>query len=184
MKPYSIRAVLLAIGAASVLSACVSDRWLRVPDPDEERADETNARKESQLSLPLFPTDDRLLEVAIGGASRNAYFVDPVSITVGQDWVVRYTVVIRSPSGAQTISYEGLNCSDYEYKIYATGRPDGTWAEAKRPDWTHIRFTELNRYRIVLFSDFFCPKKVPVRSTEEAVRALKAGEHVRAQDSY
>jgi hypothetical protein len=187
MKLSTIAALLLVIGSASMLAACSGggdSRWLRVADPDEEGADENIPRKEDALALPPFPVGDRLLEVAIGGASRNAYFVDPASITVGQDWVIRYTVVVRSPSGAKTISYEGLNCTDYEYKIYATGRPDGTWAEAKRPQWSHVRYTELNRYRIVLFTDFFCPKKVPVRSSGEAVRALKAGNHVRAQDSY
>ena len=185
MKLSAILTALIPMGTAFVLSACgAGDRSLRIGDPDEDRADETVARTEDKVTLPPFPIDDRLLEVLIGGASPNQYFVDPASITIGEDWVVRFTSVIRSRSGARTISYEGMDCTDYEYKLYATGRPDGSWSEVKRPEWKHIRFTEVNRHRIVLFSDFFCPKKVPVRSTEEAVRALKAGGHARAQDSY
>ncbi len=185
MKLASIRIILATLAAAAALWACGgSDRYLRVPDPDEEGADASSARKEDKLTLPPFPADDRLIRFEVGGASRNDFYVDATSISVGEDWVVRYTAVIRSPGGAQNITYEGLDCSDYEYKLYAMGRADGTWSEVKRPEWRHLQFTEINRYRIVLFSDFFCPKKVPVGSAGEAVRALQSGNHMRAYDSY
>jgi hypothetical protein len=175
---------LIALSTALALAACAENPSLRVPDPGEEGADEDRAHKEDTLALPPFPADDRLLRFDIGGASRHEYFVDPESISIGADWVIRYTSVVVSQSGARTISYEGLDCSDYAYKLYATGRPDGTWSEVKRPEWRPIAFTEINRYRIVLFKDFFCPKKVPVRSPGEAVRALRSGGHSRAEDSY
>lgn len=180
------RVVLVGLLAAFVLSACKSaeDRWLRVPDPDEQSADAASPRKEDQLVLPPFPVDDRLLPFDVGGVSRNMFFVDPDSIRIGEDWAVRFTTVIVSPSGARGVTYEGLDCTDYAYKLYATGRADSTWSEVKRPEWRPITFTEINRYRIVLFKDFFCPKKVPVRSSGEAIRALKAGAHSRADDSF
>ena len=179
-----LAAIVLAIVAALTACSSAEDRWLRVPDPDERSADGDGARKEVALTLPPFPAEDRLLGFDIGGASRNAYFVDAVSITIGEDGVVRYTAVVVSPSGARSISFEGLDCRDYTYKLYATGRPDGTWSEVKRPEWRPIAFTEINRYRIVLFKDFFCPKEVPVGSPGEAVRALKSGGHARADDSF
>jgi hypothetical protein len=181
----SMRIALIALVSAVALSACGGDeRWLRVPDPDESASDEGRTRREDKLALPPFPTEGNLLPFEIGGASRNAYFVDAESISVGEDWVIRYTAVIVSTSGARSITYEGVDCSDYAYKLYAMGRPDGTWSDVKRPDWRPITFTEVNRYRIVLFKDFFCPKKVPVRSPGEAIRAIKSGGHSRADDSY
>jgi hypothetical protein len=176
----------VVLAALLALSSCRSaeDRWLRVPDPDEQSADEGGARREDKLALPPLPGDDNLLRVDIGGVSRNAFFVDPNSISIGEDWVIRYTSVIVSPSGARSVSYEGLDCARYEYKLYATGRADGSWSEVKQPEWRPIAFTEINRYRIVLFKDFFCPKKVPVRSAGEAIRALKSGAHSRADDSF
>jgi CNP1-like family len=186
MPPTRIRVASIALATAIALTACRSaeDPWLRVPDPDQQSADQGGTRKEDALALPPSPVEDRLLRFEIGGVTTNAFFVDPDSISIGEDWVIRYTSVVVSPSGARSISYEGLDCTDYAYKLYATGRPDGTWSEVKRPEWRPITFTEINRYRIVLFKDFFCPKKVPVRSPGEAVRALKSSGHSRADDSY
>jgi hypothetical protein len=180
------RIATLAVAIDLALTGCTSgvDRFLRVPDPDEQGADEGGARKEDKLALPPFPADDRLLRFDIGGVTRNAFFVDQDSISVGADWVIRYTAVVVSPSGARSVSYEGLDCSEYAYQLYATGHADAVWSEVKRPEWRPISFTEINRYRIVLFKDFFCPKKVPVRTPGEAVRALKSGGHSRADDSF
>ncbi len=186
MTSAHTRLASIALAAAVALTACRSteDRWLRVPDPDEQSADEGGTRKEDALALPPFPADDRLLGFEIGGASRNAYYVDAASISIGADWMIRYTAVVVSPSGARSISYEGMDCSDYAYKLYAMGRADGTWSEVKRPEWRPITFTEINRYRIVLFKDFFCPKKVPVRSSGEAIRALQSGMYSRGDNSF
>ena len=186
MLSRGARVALVALVATFALTACKSgeDRWLRVPDADEQSTDEGATRKEDKLALPPSPVEDRLLRFEIGGVSRNAFFVDPDSISIGEDWVIRYTSVIVSPSGARSVSYEGLDCADYTYKLYAMGRPDGTWSGVKQPEWRPITFTEINRYRIVLFKDFFCPKKVPVRTAGEAIRALKSGGHSRADDSF
>ena len=186
MLPNRARVALAALAAVSfALSGCKSaeDRWLRVPVPDEKSA-EGSPRKEDTPALPPFPAKDRLLRFDIGGVSRNAFFVDPESISIGADWAIRFTTVIVSPSGARSVTYEGFDCTDYAYKLYAMGRTDGTWSEVKRPEWRPIVFTEINRYRIVLFKDFFCPKKVLVRSPGEAIRALKSGRHSRAEDSF
>lgn len=183
----SCRTAVGVLLAALALAACRSaeDRWLRVPDPDDEKAaGEEGRRKDSKATLPPYPEDSRLLPFAVGGASRNTFYVDPESISIGEDWTVRFTSVIVSPAGARTVSYEGLDCTDYAYKLYATGHAGGTWSEVKQPQWRPISFTEINRYRIVLFKDFFCPKKVPVRSSGEAIRALKSGRHPRAEDSF
>lgn len=182
----SFRAVWAVLLGALALTGCKSaeDRWLRVPDPDERSADKAGPRKESKAALPPSPADDRLLRFDVGGASRNTFYVDPDSIDVAEDWTIRYTAVIVSPGGARTVSFEGLDCTAYSYKLYASGRPDGTWSEVKQPQWRPIVFTEVNRYRIVLFKDFFCPKKVPVRSAGEAIRALKSGAHAHADDSF
>ncbi len=175
---------LMALVAALAVSGCNGEaRWLRVPNPDEAGSEDGSPRQEDKAALPPFPADRHLLPFDIGGASRNTYFVDAESINVGADWVIRYTAVVVSPSGARSVGYEGLDCTNYAYKLYATGRPDGTWSEVKQPEWRPITFTEVSRHRIVLFKDFFCPKKVPVRTAGEAIRALKSGGHPRAEDS-
>ena len=142
MTSAHTRLASIALAAAVALTACRSteDRWLRVPDPDEQSADEGGTRKEDALALPPFPADDRLLGFEIGGASRNAYYVDAASISIGADWMIRYTAVVVSPSGARSITYEGMDCSDYAYKLYAMGRADGhlVGSEATRVASHHV----------------------------------------------
>lgn len=149
------------------------------PDPKEE-GDKPKA-PEDAVVLPAFPREDRLLPFYVGGASRNRFFIDPASLSVVQHDLVRYTVVIRSPAGAQNVIYEGLNCSKQEYKVYAFGRNNGTWTEARKPGWRFIDVDDANPYRAVLFDNFFCPRKIPVRNSAEAVRAVKGGGHWRVE---
>ena len=185
VKLHSLRVTLALLAATFALSACGGgDNYLRVPDPDEETGGSASSQKEDTITLPSFPAEDRLIRFEVGGVSRNEFYVDSASISVGEDRVIRYAAVIRSPAGARTISYEGLDCSKYAYKVYAFGHADGTWSEVQHPEWKDIKYVEINRYRIVLFNDFFCPKKVPVRTPGEAVRALRSGAHMNAYDSY
>ena len=40
-----------------------------------------------------------------------------------EGFTLRFTLVIVSPSGARNVSYEGMNCSTGERRLYAFGRP-------------------------------------------------------------
>jgi hypothetical protein len=136
--------------------------------------------KEEGVKLPEAPRDENLLPFVLGAATSNAFFVDATSIKVGVDDVVRFTVVIRSPSGARNVSYEGLRCGKREAKVYAYGRNDGSWAYSRKPEWKEIPKSIPNRYQNVLFDDFFCVDWRIVKDQEEAIDALRAGNHPRA----
>src|SRR5690242_13638733 len=83
---------------------------------------------ELQTELPPYPEQENLLQFDAGPASSNTHYVDGASITVGEDGVVRYTLVIKSPTGAMNVSYEGIRCQTEEKRTYAYGRNDKTWA--------------------------------------------------------
>jgi hypothetical protein len=100
--------------------------------------------------------------------------VDPDSITMGKDGVARYTLVARSSSGAMNVSFEGIRCNPRERKIYAVGRSDGTWTQARKPEWIPILDTEPRVQYVVLPGEIFCFSGSP-RSAEDAVYALKHG---------
>ncbi len=131
---------------------------------------------ELELKLPPFPKSESLISFEVSPASSNRYYIDPQSIAVGSDGVVRYTLVIKGSGGGENVSYEGIRCEMREQKYYAFGRRDGTWSDPRPGKWRRIDYNDINRPHGVLYADYFCPdRKVPVKSSAEAIRRLKYG---------
>jgi len=129
---------------------------------------------ESQKALvPPYPKEANLLPFYVGPPKAFAYFVDSASVSVGPDGIVRYTLVARSPSGADNVSYEGIRCQTYETRTYAFGGPDRTWVQARNQQWTSYSRYQ-NDQHLVLADDFFCTVR-GTKTAEEAVRALARG---------
>ncbi|MBI2959752.1 MAG: CNP1-like family protein [Betaproteobacteria bacterium] len=136
--------------------------------------------EEQKLRLPPYPKDESLIKFQVSGATSFEFFIDPASVSVGKDGVIRYALLARSPSGAKNLSFEGIKCKGRESKIYAFGRPDGTWSQARDPKWARITGMQANRQHAALADDFFCPGRLIVRDAREAIEALKRGGHPRA----
>ncbi|MFO7543108.1 MAG: CNP1-like family protein [Thiobacillus sp.] len=128
---------------------------------------------EVAAQLPAYPKAENLIPFNVSSATRNKHFVDAESVSVGEDKVVRYTVVVEAAGGAKTISFEGLRCESAERRLYAYGHPDGTWSKARNAGWENIKLRSLLSYRKALFEDIFCPNGIRVRDGKEAVRNLR-----------
>lgn len=128
---------------------------------------------EIAAQLPAFPKPENLVEFTVSSATRNRHYVDVASISVGEDKVVRYTVVIDAAGGARNISFEGMRCETRERRLYAYGQPDGTWTKARNAGWEPLKRRSLLSYHKPLFEEYFCPDGLNVRTAEEAVRNLK-----------
>ncbi len=138
---------------------------------------------ELQAQLPTYPNlanPGNLLQFDAGPASTNLHYVDASSITVSEDGVVRFTLVIKSPQGAMNVSYEGIRCQTAEKRTYAFGRSGETWARAKISKWVDLENLAQNYAQRALARYFFCPDVRMVKDPEEAIDALKAGIHPRA----
>lgn len=133
--------------------------------------------QEQPVRLPPYPKEENLARIEIGPVTNFQFFVDTESISVGADGVIRYTLVARSAGGAFNVSFEGMRCKTLERKLYAFGRPEGTWSQARKSDWSTIRRLQVNPVHAVLAEDYFCPKRELVKSAAEAVRAVKLGGH-------
>ena len=116
--------------------------------------------QEIQARIPPYPQAKNLVPFTVSAATRNAYFVDFPSVSTGTDGVVRYTVVIRSPAGAETVSYEGMRCENGERKLYAFGRSDGQgggeWSRNRFARWETIKERQQTSYQKELFYHYFC----------------------------
>jgi hypothetical protein len=125
-------------------------------------------------ALPPYPKADHLLEFNVAAVTNFRFFIDASSLSVGSDGVVRYVLVARSPSGAQNVSYEGIRCKGTSYRLYATGRRDGTWTRARDDSWHPIGH-EPTDWRRALNDDYFCPRGGMIASAAEGIDALRRG---------
>ena len=164
----------LALGLMLVLAACAQTRDLEGNSKDAGRRDE------AQAQLPEYPKTKNFLPLRVSATTPFDFYVDANSVGVGTDGVVRYSLIAKSPDGTLNVSFEGMRCTKRKFRVYAFGRPDNTWSEARISPWQAMPADPRNAQRAVLFRDFFCPGGRIIDTPEEGVQALRSGGHPRA----
>src|SRR5512135_684884 len=160
-------ALILGAFAQSVLADIHFRHW------DDE--DDQPKWQEGEFSLPAYPKDEDLMEFYVSAVTPNRFFVDGKSISVGGDGVVRFALVVKTSGGATNTTFEGIRCGALEYRLYATGRADGTWVNARTSEWRPIENKPINRQHAALSRDYFCPNGVAIKNADEGRTALKLG---------
>lgn len=114
------------------------------------------AWEEGQVTIPPWPEKQNLLEVEVDrGGFPFRVFIDSQSLEVGDDGVVRYSLVIISTSGARNASFEGVLCNKREYRRYAYGSAD-RWHRLAGSQWQRITRGGSDGYRYVLYRHYLC----------------------------
>lgn len=126
---------------------------------------EGKAWKEQHLVLPAYPDagSRNLIKVDLQlNKFPFSLWIDPASVSIGKDRVVRYTAILRSRSGATNIFYEGMSCAKGQYRRYAYGGPDG-FHLSDHSRWKYIRggTVSSDSYLAVLRDHFICPSPPP-----------------------
>lgn len=130
---------------------------------------------ESALQLPAFPETENLIPFQVGSVSDKQFLIDEKSISVGDDGVIRYTLVVVSDAGARSISFEGMRCTTRERRLYAFGQADRTWSKARSDKWMRIQGGS-NQYPVALYADYLCAADASViYRPAEVVRRLRYG---------
>lgn len=159
----SLRAGLLAL-AVLAFPMPVAANLLFDADPDW---------KEGEVTLPGAPREASLRAIDVGTPSPNTFLVDEGSVAVGADGVVRYTLIVRTPGGAENVTFEGIRCATGERRLYASGRGDGSWTPLKNSAWERIVDNGYNRPRAALARDYFCDGPAGPRDRDHALRLLR-----------
>lgn len=137
----------------------------RIPEEKEFREDE--------LKLPPPPAEAGLIEFRPRGDQKNGFYVDGSSVSIGADRVIRYTLIVKSPSGVSNVSYEGMRCKTAEYKVYAFASRDGQWAKLREPKWQSTGASSSN-FHYSLRADYLCDSEaVGGRDVRDLVSRLK-----------
>lgn len=171
---FSIRGALCQL-LGFVLLLVIANRPALAADFDETQ--EAKSWQEIVVQFPPAPLKESLIPFYVSAATQNDFFIDLSSLSVGEDGVVRYVLVVQSAGGARNVSYEGMRCLTRERRIYASGRLDGAWSKTRNSEWVRIQDAAANRQYAALFLDYFCPGGVIVRSVDEARNALRQGGH-------
>lgn len=129
---------------------------------------------EQQARLPLFPKAENLLVAEIEVARSFQFLVDATTLDIGQDGVIRYVLVARSATGSENVSFEGIRCETRERKLYAVGRPDKTWAQARNSGWAAYSRSATN-YHAELAAMYFCPDTMAASNVAQVVNYLRGG---------
>ena len=160
---------------AAALAASVTPALAQWRQWDADFDEDRKPWKEIEARIPSSPGAGDLVPFEAGAASPHRFYVDARSLSVGEDGVVRYTLVIKAAGGATNVTFEGIRCELREQKYYAVGRADGNWVRARNPQWRRIEHQDVNRHHNVLYSDYFCSGKQPHGSVREVLQLLKSG---------
>ncbi len=165
MRPFRGSSVFMLLSA---LAACARPS---LGDSDSKSAFDNKTWEEQKASLPPFPKTENLAPIYVGPTTFE-FLVDTTSININEDGTIRYTLIARSSSGAMNVSYESIRCETYERRLYALGRSDGTWSQARNSRWVPIGGAQY----ATLADDFFCAKRGQARTAESVVDLLKRGQ--------
>lgn len=161
----------------SRLLACVAFVSVEVGAADFDEEYDVKQWQEMAVLMPAAPNPASLIPFYVSAATENRFFIDGATLSVGEDGVVRYVLIVQTAGGAKNTSFEGMRCVSRERRIYASGRLDGSWSKSRNNEWVRIRDAAGNRQYAELFLEYFCPGGAIARNAEEARQALLAGSH-------
>ena len=121
--------------------------------------------------------DAGLVEVPLPSASGQIRFmIDPSSVSRPAIGLVRYTLVARSRSGYRNISYEGLNCADNTWHIYATWDAGSKrWVPNGDKAWIPANAVSNSDVHGVLDRNYWCDGTMAAGDPAKLMQRLRSG---------
>ena len=135
--------------------------------------------KESEVPPPPAFDLNRLVSVSVSVPSQLRWGVDPATVKITKDGVVRYVVVAQSTSGVVNAMYEGIRCNKGEFRRYARFNADSGWVNSSDSDWTALRQTGTSRHPQTIAKEGLCDGTAPPSSVNEAMRRLRQGAEIK-----
>ncbi len=139
-------------------------------------ADDEPAWKEMAVAPPGSFSTTELQHFTVSSGSSLVYGIDPQTLAVGEDGVIRYVMVARSPSGALNALYEGIRCGSAETKTYARWDNNrSAWHTPTNAEWRPLSFSGMTRPAMILAKEGLCNGKAVNGTPREMLASLKNG---------
>lgn len=98
--------------------------------------------------------------------------IDPATVNVGKDGVVRYVAVMSNTSGTVNAVYEGIRCASDQVKTYARAGASGEWSVLPEPAWRDVNGNQPSKHAFVFARSAACDTRVANR-LDDVLRALQ-----------
>jgi hypothetical protein len=134
--------------------------------------EDPNWRESAVPPPPAFDLN-RLIRVDGPPGSSLTYGIDPVTLSVTPESVVRYVIAATSKDGGQNIMYEGIRCSTGQHRVYARYRTGAGWSPLQEGDWQSLYGSAATRHAQALSVAGLCKDRSVNRSAANIVRTLK-----------
>ena len=169
-----LRSLLALAVAGAVTAASAVEPGAPPGTPDNSNIPDVPEWKEVDAPPPPALRTQGLIALDVAGTTLR-FGVDPRSITVGGDGVVRYVVVATSSSGAVNGMYEGIRCNAGEVKVYARYNPDSGWVPVHDGEWQKLSAAQAStRHSLSVARSGACLDNAPNGSPANIVQDLKA----------
>ena len=162
MKPTTIKSAsrgLLTLAFAALCASAVHAQLAENPDWKEEDAPPP----------PAFKTDG-LVKIEMPNYLELSYGVDPQTISIGKDGVVRYVMVATSRDGTVNALHEAIRCSTGEVKLDGRYVNSG-WLVNEKQEWRAMQSSA--RHSWAAARQGICNGRAPQRTPQDTVRALR-----------
>lgn len=156
---------LLGALACAALFCSTAQAQFRLTEPNE------NWTEDEVPAPPAFKTN-KLIKVEGPISSSLSFGIDPDTLSIGKDQVVRYVLVMQGPA-ATTVVYEGLRCSTGEKRVYARRNGDSDW-ETVKEGWMPLNQSSATRYALNMARDGVCIGTATNNSVRDIVRDLQS----------
>jgi hypothetical protein len=155
-KIYALGLLLVTLSSAAQVFSDVDPDW-----------------KESDAPPPPAFSQTRLIPIDMPPYYSLRFGVDPQTISITADGIVRYVMVASSASGAVNAMYEGLRCATGEVKTYARASANAQWSIVQNPGWQSLKGNQSSRHALAFARQGACEGRTTRSSTGAIVNSLK-----------
>jgi len=128
-----------------------------------------------ELAAPAPPkfTANNLLLLDGGNFSSLQLGVDPTTLSLGRDGIVRYVLVTVSSNGNVSGLYEGIRCTTAENKLYARFNASAGWVSVEDPQWRSLYESGPSKHGLKLARAGICAGASANTSVEQMIKELR-----------
>lgn len=125
--------------------------------------------KELQVAPPATFNSSRMIPIEMPRYVTVKVGVDPDSLQVGSDGIVRYVVLAISDSGNVNAMFEGIWCRAGEVKTYARFGSDGKWHATEDSQWRPLNGNQRSMHALALARQGACDGRATTSASPAAI---------------
>lgn len=139
----------------------------------QAQAVSTDAIDDRPASAPAFSIE-RLVPLEMPPFVSVKVGIDPETISISPNGIVRYVVVMRNASGSVSAVFEGLACANGQVTTYARAQGSGAWTAVATPVWRDMGDNLPSRHALAFARQGACDAG-STRTPADMVKALRQG---------